>query len=163
MNELDEDQIRILMKGTPFNGCYTKDDLDYIPDGCTVYNLNGQSHWTALYRKNNHFFYFDSFGTVPPQLIEDLIERCVAQPLRGSRVGAKPHGLYVYNDKDIQALNSSSCGFYCCAFLKWMYDSKQKYKAFEDFKNLFDNQYQKNEIILNELLKLSKPTLKRSD
>lgn len=151
MNELDEDQIRLLMKGIPFNGCYTKDDLDYIPEGNTVYNLNGQSHWTALYRNGNHFFYFDSFGTVPPQLIEDLIKQ---QTQSGK-------GLYVYNDKDIQALNSSSCGFYCCAFLKWMYDSKQKYKAFEDFKNLFDNQYQKNEIILHELLKLSKPSLKR--
>jgi hypothetical protein len=36
MNETDEDQIKALMKGTPFNGTFTKNDLPYIPDGNTV-------------------------------------------------------------------------------------------------------------------------------
>jgi hypothetical protein len=139
MNELDENQIKVLMKGTQFNGCFTKDDLPYIPQGNTVYNLNGQSHWTAMCRDGSNFFYFDSYGVVPPQLLEDLI-------MQGD-------GFYCYNTKEIQAINSSSCGFYCCAFLKWMDKAKQKYKAFEDFKNLFSDKYLKNEEILHELLK----------
>lgn len=141
MNELDETQIAALMKGTQFNGCHTKDDLPFIPQGSTIYNLNGQSHWTALYRDGPHCFYFDSFGVVPPQLLEDLIS-----DIDGD-------GLYCYNTKEIQAINSSSCGFYCVAFLKWLDKATQKYKAFQDFQDLFSNQYQKNEIILHELLK----------
>lgn len=135
MNELDEDQIAILMKPTPFNGCFTKDDLDIIPQGCTCINLNGQSHWTGLYRDGNHYFYFDSFATPPPLHLENLMK------------------VYQYNTKDIQAINSSSCGYYCVAFLKWMYQAKQKYKAFEDFIDLFTNEYNKNEVVLHELLK----------
>jgi hypothetical protein len=141
MNELDETQIKALMTGTPFNGCFTKDDLPYIPQGNTIYNLNGQSHWVAMVRDKDNYFYFDSYGVVPPQLLEDLI-------MEGSN-----DGLYCYNTKEIQAINSSSCGFYCIAFLKWMH-AKQKYKAFQDFLNLFTDQYQKNEEILHELLKV---------
>jgi hypothetical protein len=141
MNELDENQIKALMKGTQFNGTFTKDDLNYIPEGNTVYNLNGQSHWVALVKNGNDYFYFDSYGVVPPQLLEDMI-------LQGSK-----DGLYCYNTKEIQAINSSSCGFYCCAFLKWMSNRKDKFKAFEDFKNLFSDKYLKNEEVLHELLK----------
>lgn len=141
MNELDENQIKALMKGTQFNGTFTKDDLPYIPEGNTVYNLNGQSHWVALCRDGNDYFYFDSYAVVPPQHLEDLI-------MEGSR-----DGLYMYNTKEIQAINSSSCGFYCVAFLKWMSNRKDKFKAFEDFKNLFSDKYLKNEEVLHELLK----------
>jgi hypothetical protein len=141
MNETDETQLAALMKPTQFNGSYTKDDLNYIPNGNTIYNLNGSSHWVAMCRDGNNFFYFDSFGVVPPQKLEDMI-------MQGSR-----DGLYCYNTKEIQAINSSSCGFYCVAFLKWMSRAKQKYRAFQDFKNLFSDKYLKNEEILHELLK----------
>lgn len=141
MNELDETQIASLMKPTQFNGCFTKDDLDYIPEGNTVYNLNGQSHWVALVKDGNDYFYFDSYAVVPPQMLEDMI-------MQGSK-----DGLYCYNTKEIQAINSSSCGYYCCAFLKWMDKRKDKFKAFEDFKNLFSDKYLKNEEVLHELLK----------
>jgi hypothetical protein len=141
MNELDENQLKVLMKGTQFNGCWTKDDLAYIPEGNTIYNLNGQSHWVAMVRDKDNYFYFDSYGVVPPQMLEDLI-------MRGSK-----DGLYLYNTKEIQAINSSSCGFYCVAFLKWMDQAKQKYKAFKDFQDLFSDKYLKNEEVLHELLK----------
>lgn len=150
MNELDETQIASLMKPTQFNGCFTKDDLPYIPEGNTVYNLNGQSHWVALVKNGNDYFYFDSFGVVPPQKLEDMIMQ------QRSVVGGRnplSDGLYCYNTKEIQAINSSSCGFYCVAFLKWMSRAKQKYRAFEDFKNLFSDKYLKNEEVLHELLK----------
>jgi hypothetical protein len=141
MNETDETQLKALMKGTQFSGTFTKNDLNYIPNGNTIYNLNGQSHWTAMCRDGNDYFYFDSFGVVPPQCLEDMIMQGLND------------GLYLYNTKEIQAINSSSCGFYCVAFLKWMSGAKQKYKAFRDFQNLFTDQYQNNEIVLHELLK----------
>jgi len=141
MNELDETQIAALMKPTQFNGCFTKDDLNYIPEGNTVYNLNGQSHWTAMVKDGNDYYYFDSYGVVPPQLLEDMIMQGLND------------GFYLYNTKEIQAINSSSCGFYCVAFLKWMDKAKQKYQAFRDFQNLFSDKYLKNEEVLHELLK----------
>lgn len=158
MNELDERQIAALMKGTQFNGCFTKDDLNYIPEGNTVYNLNGQSHWTAMVKDGNDYFYFDSYGVVPPQLLEDMIlnrrfgimEGLNAEPKR-----FKNDGFYLYNTKEIQAINSSSCGYYCCAFLKWLDKSKNKIKAFRDFQNLFSDKYLKNEEVLHDLLKQS--------
>ena len=134
------------MTGTPFNGCFTKDDLNYIPNGNTIYNLNGQSHWTALHRNNGDYYYFDSFATVPPQMIEDMI---------ADNLDQKNHGFFRYNTKNIQGLNSSSCGYYCVAFLKWMQNAKQKFKAFDDFVNLFSDKYDQNEVILNELLRTS--------
>jgi hypothetical protein len=143
MNETDETQLKALMQGTQFSGTFTKNDLNYIPNGNTIYNLNGTSHWVAMCRDGDNFFYFDSYGVVPPQHLEDLI-------MEGSK-----DGLYMYNTKEIQAINSSSCGFYCVAFLKWMDKAKQKYKAFKDFQNLFTDQYQNNEIVLHELLKMN--------
>jgi hypothetical protein len=164
MNELDETQIAALMKGTQFNGCFTKDDLNYIPEGNTVYNLNGVSHWTAMVKDKNNYYYFDSYGVVPPQLLEDMIlchttgkdlknPYANAVERRNAQLDGEQHGFYCYNTKEIQAINSSSCGYYCCAFLKWMDKSKNKFKAFQDFQNLFSDKYLKNEEVLHELLK----------
>jgi hypothetical protein len=94
-----------------------------------------------MVKDGNDYFYFDSYGVVPPQLLEDMV-------MQGSK-----DGFYLYNTKEIQAINSSSCGYYCCAFLKWLDKSKNKIKAFQDFQNLFSDKYLKNEEILHELLK----------
>ena len=50
-----------------FNGAYSRDNLSVkIKDEAYVINLDGYSdietHWIALYVKNNDVTYFDSFG-----------------------------------------------------------------------------------------------------
>jgi hypothetical protein len=60
-------------------------------------NLNGQSHWTALIRLKDGYFYFDSYGVIAPMDLDHLN--------------------YTYSETDIQSLTSTSCGFYCLGFL----------------------------------------------
>ena len=66
--------------------------------------------WCCFYYNNPLYrIYFDSFGYVAPVEIENKI---------------KP---YIFNDKDIQDYNSSSCGYYTIAFIKFLHDKHEKY------------------------------------
>jgi len=138
MNELSNTDIDEIMykKGINYNGCFAVNELDHIPQGSTIINLNGNSHWTALIRDKDNYYYFDAFGFLCPKHIEDLI-------------GKK----YMYSDKEIQGLKSSSCGFYCIAFLKFLNNKKDKELFYKAFLDLFDNnKWEHNEVVLYTLL-----------
>jgi hypothetical protein len=121
------------------NGIYQKDKLTDLQDGFYVINLqpstegNG-SHWCGLYYNFDKSYWFDSFGFVPPEEIELLLQD------------------YDYNDNDVQNINSSSCGFYVIAFIKFLYNKKDKYIAYKTFLNLFKTNTFQNERILKSLL-----------
>ena len=90
---------------------------------------------TVLYKINDGFsFWWDSFGFPAPEEIEDLLHK------------------YEYNKKQIQDIKSTSCGFYCIAFIKFMINKQDKMKAFNTFCNLFRANTIDNEIILHQLL-----------
>ena len=120
------------------NCIYQKDKLTDLRDGFYIINLqpstegNG-SHWCALYYDDNSSW-FDSFGFVPPEEIELLLED------------------YNYNDNDLQNIHSSSCGFYCIAFIKFLYNKKDKVEAYKTFLNLFKENTFQNERILKQIL-----------
>ena len=137
-NELTNKQINDLVKHykiKKFHGCFIDDRMpNKLKNGFYVINLNGRSHWTCLMKDGKDYFYFDSYGFVPSQEIEDQI------------------GEYIYSDIDLQHLNSSSCGFFCIAWMMWMQDHKNKKLAFSNFLKLFSEDTKKNEIILNRLL-----------
>ena len=50
---------------------------------------------------------------------------------------------YIFNDKDIQDYNSTSCGYYCTAFIKFLSDNNEKNNAFETFINIFSKNTKK--------------------
>ena len=132
MNETTDKDLRILCRkyNIPLNGIYIADRLEKIRDGNTIINLNGNSHWTCIVKDKDKCVYFDSFGVVPPKHLQRLM------------------GDYTYNDKELQALNSSSCGFYVIAFLKFM-RQKSNEGLLDTFKSLFtDGSYLHNEVIL---------------
>ena len=80
----------------------------------------GGTHWVALfYNFPLYSIYFDSYGYVPPLEIE-----------------FKP---YIFNDKEIQDYNASSCGYYCIGFIKFLNKLKNKYNSFDAFINIFSN------------------------
>ena len=54
---------------------------------------------------------------------------------------------------DIQSLDSTSCGFYVVAFMKWMQKYKNKNEAYARFLKLFGIDRMKNEVVLHKLLK----------
>ena len=134
-NEITNYQIDNELKGYKnYKGCFIKNALPKIlTKGFYVINLNGHSHWTVLY-KDNDYFYFDSFGFEPPKEVETKI------------------GDYYWNDKDIQDIDTSSCGYYCIAFIKFMNNKINPLKEFNNFVSLFSKDYKKNEQILKVLL-----------
>ncbi len=137
-NELTNDELSQLVKHykiKKYHGAFIDDRLPKkLLNGFYVINLNGRSHWTCLLKGGNDFYYFDSYGFVASQEVEDQI------------------GEYIYSDIDIQHLNSSSCGFFCIAWMRWMQDHKNKKLAYSNFFKLFNEDSEKNEVILNKLL-----------
>ena len=93
------------------------------------------THWiTFYYNKPLTSIYFDSFGFPPPEDIDEVI---------------KP---YIYNDEDIQDYNSSACGYFCIAFIKFMHDKQDKQEAYKGFVKLFKLDTLQNDRILQELI-----------
>ena len=137
------DIIKICDKmGLPLNNILMRDEIkNHIDFGYTIINLNTSkqdgSHWTCICFTPTVSYYFDSFGFVPPKELEEV---------------AKP---YEYNDKDIQDLDSEACGYYCIAFIKFLYDKNDKKDAYKAFINLFKNNRRENDEILKKYLELS--------
>jgi hypothetical protein len=120
----DMDIIHILKsQKIKLNGVYMKDELpSKLKSGFYIINLQSSNigngtHWTALYYNSKHSYYFDAFGFLAPVEVE--------KKLNG----------YTYNDKQIQNLKSTACGYYCIAFIIFMYgikDMKLRFKLFVD-------------------------------
>ena len=131
MNDLTNKEIDELVKYykiKKYHGCYIDDELPKkLMNGYYVINLNGQSHWTCLLKDGNKYYYFDSFGFVASQEVEDQI------------------GEYIYSDVDIQHINSTSCGFFCIIWMKYMQDHKHKNKeiCYASFLKLFSKDSKK--------------------
>lgn len=123
------------------NGIYAKNQLTKpLKDGFYIINLNNSnqdgSHWTVLYKINDSYsLYFDAFGFKAPEIVENLLLY-----------------KYDYNKIQIQDINSTSCGFYCIAFIKFLYMKRNYKQAFKTFCSLFTDNTIRNEIILNRLL-----------
>jgi hypothetical protein len=149
MNETSETDLMELMGKTPCHGCFTPEEITELKKGNYIINLNGHSHWCGLIVEEPtvpHLpksqggitptcVWFDSFGFPPP----DRIEKLMPTP-------------YIFNPYDIQALPSSSCGFYVVAFLKWMNDKKDKDAFYKAFLSQFSNKLKDNELILATIL-----------
>ena len=143
-NELNNMELYTLIKKYNihnFQGVFSKDTLPlkmlkgfYIVNAQSSNDGNG-THWCAFYYcKPKHSIWFDPFGFIANQDTQNKITP------------------YIFNDKDLQDINSSSCGFYCIAFIKFLHDKQSIYKAFDTFLNLFKNDPTKNENILHHLL-----------
>lgn len=122
------------------NGVFAKDKLKKpLKDGFYIVNLDNSdgpgTHWCSLYKINDGFsLWWDSFGFPAPENIEDLLYK------------------YEYNKKQIQDIKSTSCGFYCVAFIKFLYGKQDKIRAFNTFCSLFNTNTLQNELILHQLL-----------
>jgi len=135
-NITSSDDIDKMCKGiVGYKGCFTKEELPKLTNGFYVINLNGHSHWTCLMKNGDICFYYDSFGFPAQEEIE------------------RKMGNYIYNNRDNQDLDASSCGFYCVAFIKFMREHGNSMKAFQTFVSLFDKDTKKNDMILQAILK----------
>ena len=118
-----------------FNGVYSRDNLpNKNKDGAYVINLDKHSdignHWIVLYGRNNHITYFDSFGVehIPKEIIKFIGRKNV-----------------IANIFRIQAYDSILWGYFCIAFINFMF----KGKTLTDFTNLFSPyDFKKNDDII---------------
>lgn len=128
---------------------------------------NVGSHWTAFQInktiKNGKIilepYYFDSYGVVPPTIIEKILKR-------NSHLNKIP-----YNKKDIQGLKSESCGWYCLAWLYFINNDKLKgpniYESSSTFMDLFkdcskdDMACFYNEFILKHFFRSADPSKRK--
>ena len=137
-NELTDKEIDELAKHyniKNYHGCFIDDKMPTkLSNGFYVINLNGHSHWTCLLKDGKNYFYFDSYGFPASEEVEEQI------------------GEYIYSTIQFQNINSSSCGFFCVAFMKNMDNRRDKKSAYEDFLKLFSENTKNNEMVLHQLL-----------
>ena len=115
MNELSNfeliDIIKDMNLDDHFAGVFSKDKLtELMRNKFYIVNLQDHdessgTHWTVFYyNKPLTSIYFDSYGFPSPIEVENKI---------------KP---YIYNDAEVQDFNSSSCGYFCIAFIKFLHN-----------------------------------------
>ena len=124
-----------------FGGVYSKDQLrELIRDKFYIVNMQDSNegngtHWTAFYYNYpSTSIYFDSYGFIAPKDVQQKITP------------------YIFNDAEIQDFNSSACGFYCIAFITYLYNKTDKVQMYKTFLKLFKLETIKNDKILQELL-----------
>jgi len=146
MNELSDSDIREICKKLhlPLCGVVTKDKLSHLSNGYYIVNMQSSkdgngTHWCCcLIDCEKYNFWFDSFGFPAPEEVTEKIEP------------------YIFNHKDIQDIDTSSCGYYCIAFIKFLNGKENKELYFKKFVNLFSKDTAKNEKILYNYLYLEK-------
>ena len=146
MNELSNfdiiDIIKDLKLDYSFGGVYSKDQLpeDLMRTKFYIVNMESSnvgngSHWVVFYYiKPLTSIYFDSFGFVAPIQVENRITP------------------YIFNDADVQDYNSSACGYFCIAFIKFLHNRQDKQEVYKTFLKLFKNETLENDKILQQLL-----------
>jgi hypothetical protein len=123
-------------------GIYSKDQLpkELMRGKFYIVNLQDHdkgdgTHWTVFYYNQPlTSIYFDSYGFIAPQDVQNKITP------------------YVFNDAEIQDFNSSACGYFCVAFIKFLHNKADKQEAYKTFLKLFKLNTLKNDKILQHLL-----------
>lgn len=146
MNELSNFELMDIIKDMKldyhFGGVFSKDQLpkELIREKFYIVNLQDHdegsgTHWTVFYyNKPLTSIYFDSYGFIAPLDVENSI---------------KP---YIYNNAEIQDFDSSACGYFCIAFIKFLHNKDNKQEAYKTFLKLFKQQTVKNDKILHNML-----------
>jgi len=139
-NVLSNIQIDKMMKRySRYNGSYCKDVLpSQLKIGWYIVNMENHtkdgSHWTAFFYDPKCSIYFDSFGIIPSKEVEYKIIP------------------YVYNNRQIQDIDSTSCGYYSTECIKFCENFKNQMNAFNTFCGMFSSNTKLNENILAKLI-----------
>ena len=145
---------RILKKLWPkvYSGAYP---IDIIPKKSSlrknVYIVNSDDstqpgrHWYLVFVDHNKTFFFDSFGKEPcSQML--LFIKSVSYTSK-----------IVYNSKQIQSLDSKTCGFFCIFLTFWLKCDL----TFASFIDLFGSNFLANDLAVCALAKKVFPEIKK--
>lgn len=120
--------------GIELNAILMKDQLESIKPKNGNYIINLQSstegsgtHWVCLILRNTNCFYFDAFGMLPPTEVIDFCKRI-------------SHSTLGYSTKDLQNIDTSTCGWYCFALFLFIkrYKIPNIMMASREFLKMFD-------------------------
>jgi hypothetical protein len=125
-------------------------------------HLNSGSHWTCfvIMKTPNGTLqplYFDAYGIGPPEIVKTIMMKNAKQKIP-------------FNTKDIQSLMSNACGWYCLAFMHFIFNFSHRsgdlYEDTELFLSYFDDlnkttNFLKNEYILKQFFVAKDPALRR--
>ena len=107
-----------------FNDVYSRDNIPKTKNGAYIINLGEytdvDTHWIALYFKNNEVIYFDSFRV---EHVPKEIKRFI---------GHKNTKTNIFR---IQADNSIMCAYFCIGFIDFMFAGR----SLIDFTSLYNN------------------------
>lgn len=111
LGELSNYDIDDMLKSIPaYQGCYAADGLPKKKvAGTSYYVVNMQdknkpgNHWMCIIKEKDKIYFIDPFGFPPNNYISSWLH-------------SRKLPIY-YNDKDLQAFNASSCGYWCCYFI----------------------------------------------
>jgi len=113
----------------------------YADDG----DLQGGTHWVSLIRNGDLYLYFDSYGFKPFNEVFILIQELTQRPK------------ILYNEKQIQAPNTTLCGYYALLFIDYFRDNLRKtnnpVRIFNRFTSEFVKASKTNDNILKKLIK----------
>lgn len=126
-----------------FGGVVNKDSLVKLNNKAWVFNLDRKTgpgtHWVCASDVDPlYVYYFDSFGEPAPNHVTQMMKET------GKRI--------IVNNKQVQAMESSSCGEFCIMFLKELVVKKRK--PYEIIK-YFTNDMAINEKILERFFKFN--------
>jgi hypothetical protein len=129
--DLSNAQINRMFKGCPeYSGCCSKDHIPKDLNGkFAIVNLQDQkagngTHWVLLYDvAPKSVSYFDSFGEVPPESVQAVVKAS------GKRLS--------WNNDQLQAYHSESCGWWCVRAANALLNGKS-IKQFAHSYNLHD-------------------------
>jgi hypothetical protein len=126
----------------PLEGVYSKDELVKMnpKEGkCYIINIQNRNdgngtHWVCCYDTPYGVGYYDSFGLDPPVMIKSFMKR-------------SKEVIYT-NTRQKQDINNESCGWFCIAFCDYLHKNMKKtkslHKLMDDFMELFEDKYSRN-------------------
>ena len=128
------------------NGIYCKDEIPHtLHDGWYIINMQNAAdgngtHWECMkWDHNKPCVYMDSFGFLPSTEI----------------IACFPHG-YIYNQQQIQDIDSNNCGLYCIATMVfWKSVAKQGISdtsIMKSYQSMFSSHTKLNGIVLKQYL-----------
>lgn len=96
--------------------------------GCLIINLDrsdgGGTHWVSCITNKGKFYYLDSFGFEPPEVVT---------------LATKSFKNRYYFQNSIQSTKSFRCGFYCILFCKALTGVTQKDKLEDTYDKIFNS------------------------
>jgi hypothetical protein len=126
-----------------------KDELkNHKPkSGNYIINLESSSqgngtHWMSMKISNNHCFYQDSFGIIPPKEVIDFCKRI-------------PNSRLAFSEIQMQDITAETCGFYSIGLLIHLNNTKKTdiFKSAGEYINQFSYDSKNNNVILKNFFR----------